>query len=207
MTVSLNLSKAGTPSGRGTNILEYCDLSIKIKHLWYSWAGFFLRFRFGDRKEILRDRLEEFERPFSIDVISGHSILRDRWRNLRDHFGPSKHLKKHCSWGHPGFLLGTSMGPTNLRDAKSRAADHWATQRLLSFPELTSEFSQGEILSIIQCSGSHQLCQSLILVSLHLFLPKAGVVKLFNPRAEFATAWPLDCTIQCDLRNLCKISC
>jgi len=23
-------------------------------------AGFFLRFRFGDRKEILRDRLEEF---------------------------------------------------------------------------------------------------------------------------------------------------
>ena len=26
--------------------------------------GFFLRFRFGDRKEILRDRLEEFERPF-----------------------------------------------------------------------------------------------------------------------------------------------
>ena len=39
---------------------------------------FFLRFRFGDRKEILRDRLEEFERPFSIDVISGHYILRDR---------------------------------------------------------------------------------------------------------------------------------
>jgi len=26
-------------------------------------SGFFLRFRFGDRKEILRDRLEEFERP------------------------------------------------------------------------------------------------------------------------------------------------
>ena len=50
--------------------------------------GFFLRFRFGDRKEILRDRLEEFERPFSIDVISGHYILRDRWRNLRDRFGP-----------------------------------------------------------------------------------------------------------------------
>jgi len=48
---------------------------------------FFLRFRFGDRKEILRDRLEEFGRPFSIDVISGHYILRDR-------FGPSKHLKK-----------------------------------------------------------------------------------------------------------------
>jgi len=38
--------------------------------------------------------LEEFERPFSIDVISGHYILRDRWRNLRDRFGPSKHLKK-----------------------------------------------------------------------------------------------------------------
>ena len=54
----------------------------------------FLRFRFGDRKEILRDRLEEFERPFSIDVISGHYILRDRWKNLRDRFGPSKHLKK-----------------------------------------------------------------------------------------------------------------
>ena len=57
-------------------------------------TGFFLRFRFGDRKEILRDRSEEFERPFSIDVISGHYILRDRWRNLRDRFGPSKHLKK-----------------------------------------------------------------------------------------------------------------
>jgi len=40
--------------------------------------SFFLRFRFGDRKEILRDRLEKFERPFSIDVISGHYILRDR---------------------------------------------------------------------------------------------------------------------------------
>jgi len=38
--------------------------------------------------------LEEFERPFSIDVISGHYILRDRWTNLRDRFGPSKHLKK-----------------------------------------------------------------------------------------------------------------
>ena len=50
----------------------------------------FLRFRFGDRKEILRDRLEEFERPFSIDVISGHYILRDR-------FGPSKHLKKNTA--------------------------------------------------------------------------------------------------------------
>jgi len=51
----------------------------------------FLRFRFGDRKEILRDRLEEFQRLFSIDVISGHYILRDRWRNSRDRFGPSKH--------------------------------------------------------------------------------------------------------------------
>jgi len=38
--------------------------------------------------------LEEFERPFSIDVISGHYILRDRWGTLRDRFGPSKHLKK-----------------------------------------------------------------------------------------------------------------
>jgi len=57
----------------------------------------FLRFRFGDRKEILRDRLEEFERPFSIDVISGHYILRDRWRNLRDRFGPSKHLTKNTA--------------------------------------------------------------------------------------------------------------
>jgi len=27
-------------------------------------------------------------------VISGHYILRDRWRNLRDRFGLSKHLKK-----------------------------------------------------------------------------------------------------------------
>ena len=54
-------------------------------------AGFFLRFRFGDRKEILRDRLEEFERPVSIDVISGHYILRDR-------FGPSKHLKKNTGY-------------------------------------------------------------------------------------------------------------
>ena len=34
--------------------------------------------------------MEEFERPFSIDVISGHYILRDR-------FGPSKRpKKKHC---------------------------------------------------------------------------------------------------------------
>jgi len=60
----------------------------------YGLNQFFLRFRFGDRKKILRDRLEEFERPFSIDVISGHYILRDRWRNLRDRFGSSKHLKK-----------------------------------------------------------------------------------------------------------------
>ena len=66
-------------------------------------AGFFLRFRFGDRKEILRDRLEEFVRPFSIDVISGHYILRDRWRNLRDRFGPSKHLKKNTA--HEGERL------------------------------------------------------------------------------------------------------
>ena len=58
-------------------------------------SRFFLRFRFGDRKDILRDHLEEFERPFSIDVVSGHYILRDRWRNLRDRFGPSKHLNKN----------------------------------------------------------------------------------------------------------------
>ena len=58
--------------------------------------SFFLRFRFGDRKEILRDRLEEFERPFSIDVISGHYILRDRWRNLRDRLVPQNTLKKRC---------------------------------------------------------------------------------------------------------------
>jgi len=64
----------------------------------YLRPGFFLRFRFGDRKEILRDRLEEFERPFSIDVISGHYILRDRWRNLRDRFGPSKHLKRNTAY-------------------------------------------------------------------------------------------------------------
>jgi len=63
----------------------------------------FLRFRFGDRKEILRDRLEEFERPFSIDVISGHYILRDRWRNLGDCFGPSKHLKKTLDTRDVGY--------------------------------------------------------------------------------------------------------
>jgi len=68
---------------------------------------FFLRFRFGDRKEILRDRLEEFERPLSIDVISGHYILRDRWRNLRDRFGPLKHLKKT-------LLVTTSCNVMNL---------------------------------------------------------------------------------------------
>jgi len=65
-----------------------------VYSLPYLCTGFFLRFRFGDRKEILRDRLEEFERLFSIDVISGHYILRDRWKNLRERFGPSKHLKK-----------------------------------------------------------------------------------------------------------------
>ena len=67
----------------------------------YRHPRVFLRFRFGDRKEILRDRLEEFERPFSIDVISGHYILRDRWRNLRDRFGSSKHLKKNTGCVHP----------------------------------------------------------------------------------------------------------
>jgi len=44
--------------------------------------------------------LEEFERPFSIDVTSGHYILRDRWGNLRDRFGPSKHLKKNTAHIH-----------------------------------------------------------------------------------------------------------
>jgi len=68
-------------------------------------TGFFLRFRFGDRKEILRDRLEEFERPFSIDVISGHYILRERWRNLRDRFGPSKHLKKNTGYKYHAVRL------------------------------------------------------------------------------------------------------
>jgi len=63
--------------------------------------------KFGDRKEILRDRLEEFERPFSIDVISGRYILRDRWRNLRDRFGPSKHLKKTLPLS---IVNGTSVG-------------------------------------------------------------------------------------------------
>ena len=75
------------------------DKKTKIGKKLYSHPGFFLRFRFGDRKEILRDRLEEFERPFSIDVISGQYILRDRWRNLRDRFGPSKHLKKNTGYG------------------------------------------------------------------------------------------------------------
>ena len=76
----------------------------------------FLRFRFGDRKEILRDRLEVFERPFSIDVISGHYILRDRWRNLRDRFGPSKHffgpskhLKKNTVYSYHYLSI---VGPT-----------------------------------------------------------------------------------------------
>ena len=73
----------------------------------------FLRFRFGDRKEILRDRLEEFERPFSIDVISGHY-------NLRDRFGPSKHLKKTlCIHIHTelwkGLILKPGPGPNQAR--------------------------------------------------------------------------------------------
>jgi len=68
-------------------------------------TGFFLRFRFGDRKEIIGDRLEEFERPFSIVVISGHYISRDRWRNLRDRFGSSKHLKKNTAHHLLGLLV------------------------------------------------------------------------------------------------------
>jgi len=37
-------------------------------------------------------------------VISGHYILRDRWRNLRDRFGPSKHLKKK-HWPRPQEII------------------------------------------------------------------------------------------------------
>jgi len=33
---------------------------------------------------------------------------------------------------------------------------------------------------------------------------KPGVAKLFDPRAEFAAAWPMEGRIQCDLRNLGK---
>jgi len=85
---------------------------------------FFLRFRFGDRKEILRDRMEEFERPFSIDVISGHYILRDRWRNLRDRFGPSKHLKKtlhatHMSSEKEAAFGLPQLGPRFLADSNN----------------------------------------------------------------------------------------
>jgi len=36
-----------------------------------------------------------------------------------------------------------------------------------------------------------------------LFSPR--VTRLFDPRAEFATACPLEGRIQCGLRNLCKI--
>jgi len=85
------LFQFGTPT---TGLGEKLGKPTARLNLAATQAGFFLRFRFGDRKEILRDRLEEFERPFSIDVISGHYILRDRWRNLRDRFGPSKYLKK-----------------------------------------------------------------------------------------------------------------
>ena len=75
-------------------VLRKLQVWWQKRKFWTVVNRFFLRFRFGGRKEILRDRLEEFERPFSIDVISGHYILRNRWRNLRDGFGPSKHLKK-----------------------------------------------------------------------------------------------------------------
>ena len=88
----------------GPRILSVCRILHKIHCVGHT-SRVFLRFRFGDRKEILRDRLEEFERPFSIDVISGHYILRDRWRNLRDCFGPSKHLKKTL---HTALLCYTS---------------------------------------------------------------------------------------------------
>jgi len=32
---------------------------------------------------------------------------------------------------------------------------------------------------------------------------KRGVAKVFDPRAEFATAWPLERRMQDNLRNLC----
>jgi len=32
---------------------------------------------------------------------------------------------------------------------------------------------------------------------------KTGVAKLFDPGADFTTAWLLEGRIQCDLRNLC----
>jgi len=49
--------------------------------------------------------LEEFERPFSIDVISGHYILRDR-------FGPSKHLKRNTGdVTHVGKMKFSSSTP------------------------------------------------------------------------------------------------
>jgi len=38
--------------------------NVVVTATHWKGPGFFLRFRFGDRKEILRDRLEEFERPF-----------------------------------------------------------------------------------------------------------------------------------------------
>jgi len=31
------------------------------------------------------------------------------------------------------------------------------------------------------------------------------VATLFDPRAEFATDWPQEGQVQCDLRNLCKL--
>ena len=103
----------------------WCDYVVTIR--WYAnlprgglatrkvccMQGFSLRFRFGDHKEILRDRLEEFERPFSIDVISGHYILWDRWRNLRDRFGPSKHLKKNTGCRCNGADLPASWAGGN----------------------------------------------------------------------------------------------
>ena len=34
--------------------------------------------------------------------------------------------------------------------------------------------------------------------------PTPGLAKLFDPRADFATAWTLEDREQCDLRNICK---
>ena len=111
------LFQFGTPT---TGLGEKLGKPTARLNLAATQAGFFLRFRFGDRKEILRDRLEEFERPFSIDVISGHYILRDRWRTLRDRFGPSKHLKKTLDTGIYQFYHVFSLVDSVSRSSRSR---------------------------------------------------------------------------------------
>ena len=95
---SVHLNCPGKTHNSGFGLPPIAVTKNYKSNMWLIHANrVFLRFRFGDRMEILRDRLEEFGRPFSIDVISGHYILRDRWRNLRDRFGPSKHLKKNTA--------------------------------------------------------------------------------------------------------------